>query len=404
MASEALRQKSPRQNFGGHLNPYMHLREPSPVPPSPVLSRDRSRSTSTKRINSSDTEFSVPTIPPTPLLPPPDSDPSLKEKSEQLTLNIAKVNSLVDKTLIDVTETSCDPAIITIIKSLGDAVKLLATNQNSLINQTYAPVPAPQPWIPVVNSYAAAANKKSRYDTGNSHPVTSSQPLPITLVALPGSRTLRNHQEPRADVRTASGSGPSTRSESVAAKHSDPPEIKLFKDQIREAEKSTLIFNLDMGKVPLLNTETISKRATLALTTMAAKVNKSNTSIPNPDSISAIDDVLSVTKGMSFFGRATKTYNNAKDAASGSFCTVPVKYDFKDHETCIQAEAILRKTCNVNCAAPYPPILRECIRQTTVYFKNKTEAEFVRVSVDVSKLSLRAQYKYSKDDRWTWIE
>jgi hypothetical protein len=26
------------------------------------------------------------------------------------------------------------------------------------------------------------------------------------------------------------------------------------------------------------------------------------------------------------------------------------------------------------------------------------------VSVDVSKLSLRAQYKYSKDDRWTWIE
>jgi hypothetical protein len=203
------------------------------------------------------------------------------------------------------------------------------------------------------------------------------------------------------DSEVGSGAGSTV---FAAPKNNDPPEIRHFKDTIREAEKSTLIFNLDMGRVPLLNSETISKRATLALTTMAAKVDKSNTSIPNQDSISAIDDVLSVTKGMSFFGKATKTYNNAKDSASGSFCTVPVKYDFKDRETRIQAEAILRKTCNINCATPYPPILRECIKQTTAYFRTKTESEFVRVSVDIAKLALRAQTKRNKDDRWIWID
>jgi hypothetical protein len=181
--------------------------------------------------------------------------------------------------------------------------------------------------------------------------------------------------------------------------NNDPPEMRAFKDVLRDAEKSTLIFNLDMGKTPILNTETISKRATLA-TTMAAKVEKSRTSVPSHDSIAAIDDILSVTKGVTFFGKATKTYNNAKDAASGSFCTVPVRYDFKDRETRIQAESILRKTCNVNCSTPYPPLLRECIRQTTTYLKEKTGNDFVRVSVDIGKLTLKGQTKRNKDDAW----
>jgi hypothetical protein len=143
----------------------MHLREPSPAPLSAVLSRDRSRSTSTKRKNSSDSHDNpVISIPPTPLLPPPDTDtdPSLREKSDLLTLNIAKVNSLVDTTLTNVAETSCDPAVITAINTLGEAVKLLVANQTVLANQAFSAPPAvpAQPWIPIINSYAAAANKK----------------------------------------------------------------------------------------------------------------------------------------------------------------------------------------------------------------------------------------------------
>jgi hypothetical protein len=159
-----------------------------------------------------------------------------------------------------------------------------------------------------------------------------------------------------------------------------------------------------MGKVPLLNTETISKRATLALTTMAAKVDKSNSSVPTADSIAAIDDILSVTKGMTFYGAATKTYNNPKDSASGSFCTIPVKYEFKDRETKNQAEKILRKTCNVNCATPYPPTLRECIKQTSEHFRNVTGDNFVRVSVDAAKLVFKVAHRNDKESRWCYAK
>jgi hypothetical protein len=155
-----------------------------------------------------------------------------------------------------------------------------------------------------------------------------------------------------------------------------------------------------MGRVPLLNTETIEKKATLALTTMAAKAEKSSTSIPSEEAITAIDDVLSVTTGHCFYGSVTKTYINPKDAASGSFCTVPVRYTFKDQRTRVQAETILRTTCNVNCTTPYPPILRECMKQTGEFFRGFYNTDFVGVTVDSGKMALKVSYKPSKVAKW----
>jgi exonuclease III len=83
-----------------------------------------------------------------------------------------------------------------------------------------------------------------------------------------------------------------------------------------------------MGKVPLLNKETMSKRATLALTAMAAAKEERN--FPSPEAVEAIDDVLSITKKMEFFGNTTKSYKHPTDPKSGAFCTVPVCYEFRD--------------------------------------------------------------------------
>jgi hypothetical protein len=56
----------------------------------------------------------------------------------------------------------------------------------------------------------------------------------------------------------------------------EDPVVKKFKEAIKDAERSTLIFNLDMGKVPIMNRETMNRKATLALTSMAARKEKKN--------------------------------------------------------------------------------------------------------------------------------
>jgi hypothetical protein len=59
----------------------------------------------------------------------------------------------------------------------------------------------------------------------------------------------------------------------VAKKVESPEEVKVrkFKEAIRDAERSTLCFNLNMGNKPIMNKTTIAERASLALTSMAAK-------------------------------------------------------------------------------------------------------------------------------------
>jgi hypothetical protein len=180
--------------------------------------------------------------------------------------------------------------------------------------------------------------------------------------------------------------------------------MQRFRDVVRDAERSTVIFNLDMGRVPTINAENMSRKATLALTTMAAKVEKKTGTIPSEEKIAIIDDVLSASSGIKFFGSTTKTYNNPRDPLRGAFCTIPVKYEFKDKETRSQAEFILRQTCNVNCSTPYPHILRECIRRTVEHVKNSFPDCQVKVLVDIAGHCLKVARRESKETGWIYAK
>jgi hypothetical protein len=181
------------------------------------------------------------------------------------------------------------------------------------------------------------------------------------------------------------------------SKKSENPVVKKFKDAIRDAERSSLVLNLNLGRLPIVNRESMSKKATLALTAAAAAKEKRLVSYPCDDSIAAIDDVLSVVKNISFFGTGTKTYKNPRDKLSGSYCTAPVKYEFKDRETKLAAEKILKSTCGVNCTTPYPTMVRECIKQIIDDVKSEFPDNFIRVIVDTDRMVFKVARKPPKD-------
>ena len=74
------------------------------------------------------------------------------------------------------------------------------------------------------------------------------------------------------------------------------------------------------------------------------------------DAEETIDDVLSRAK-LEFLGAGSKKYFNSRNPAdkrNNKFCTMPVRMDFKDKETRIQAEISMRKedTMDESEAAP----------------------------------------------------
>ena len=133
------------------------------------------------------------------------------------------------------------------------------------------------------------------------------------------------------------------------------PKVKAFSEAVKAAERSTLVFNLDMGIQKTLNEKTILEKATLALTSAAALVEGNQAHRPSAEAVEALDDVLSIAKSVSLFGRTTKPYRNMskkEDVRNGRFCTIPVKYDFKNKDSRIEAESVLRSRCKFSALHP----------------------------------------------------
>jgi hypothetical protein len=176
--------------------------------------------------------------------------------------------------------------------------------------------------------------------------------------------------------------------------------VRKFQEAIKEAERSTLCFNLDLGNTPIMNKNTISERASLALAKMAAKVEGKGKVIPSQDKMETLDDVTSMVTNMELYGAKTQTY---KGKDSTGFCTVPVKYQFKDRDQKTYAEKTLRDLCKVKCSTPYPAIVRECIKQVVEHVRASHPSDYVRVNVVAKEFSLKVSRRPPGKD-CPWVE
>jgi hypothetical protein len=192
----------------------------------------------------------------------------------------------------------------------------------------------------------------------------------------------------------------STQQKGKGSNTAPPPEVtaaKKVKETIREAEKKILLFNLDLGKAPTMNKETLSRKVTLAL---SSKASGGNHDYDIKDAEEVIDDVLSCSK-LEFLGTSSRKFfnkKNPKDARNDTMCTLPVRFEFKDKDTRIQAEKSLRKICKVSCAVPYPKRLRLMLDKLIVEGKKLYPDSFIRTRVNVDSLTIDAHAKTS--DGW----
>jgi hypothetical protein len=357
LLSDVLRQSSPRKFLKG--NPYAVLRDVSPAG-STRSSASTARSIPVKRKHFAGDSG--------PLLNVPNSYAAIASGThvlfpEEVTEEIVKVKSICEKVVKDLSMDGLDPKLVTIFSSINEAVYGVCKNQQRIVDH-----------VNKVNS--------------NNKPSAANPPQ------LQGNKKSRQDDEPvMVDLATISQG-------KQVYRPTEDPKVKRFKDAIRDAEKSTLIFNLNLGKVPMINQDTMSTRVTVALTEMAAAVDESQGNVPSEDTMSAIDDVLSVAKGMKFYGKATKSFKSNKDPRSGSYCTIPVRYDFGDADTRIFAENILKEKCKVQCSTPYPAVVRECIKQLVDNTKVEYPDNFVRVAVDTGNMCFKVYRRKMVDKNY----
>jgi hypothetical protein len=186
---------------------------------------------------------------------------------------------------------------------------------------------------------------------------------------------------------------PSARRDDLSA-----PEVKTKKlrQAITKAERSVTLFDLDLGPVPVLNRDTLSRKVTLYLHDRAQSqgIYKGNPAAAEE----AIDDILSCAS-IDILGKGSQTFYNKKDTndkRNGKMCTVPVKLTFRDKATRFQAELALKKACQVKCSTPYPKKLRIIMDELVKECKPANPGCFILAKVDMVKLQVTARARTDK--------
>jgi hypothetical protein len=167
---------------------------------------------------------------------------------------------------------------------------------------------------------------------------------------------------------------------------------KKVKQVLRDAEKKTVLFNLNLGKNPIMNKESLSCKVTESL---VSSVRTGLHDYHIGDAEVVLDDILSCTK-LEFLGNSTKLFynhRNPNDSRNNSMYTVPVRMDFKDKESRFEAEIMLRKVCKVNCSVPYLKKLRSMLGDLVKQGKQLQPDCFIRTKVNVDKLFVEVHAK-----------
>jgi hypothetical protein len=174
---------------------------------------------------------------------------------------------------------------------------------------------------------------------------------------------------------------------------------KKIRQAIIKAEKSTVIFNADLGGVPVMNRDTLARKVTLLLHDKARTEGEYSDNQKAAEE--AVDDFLSCAT-LDFLGKGTQSFYNKKnteDERNRKFCTVPIKLTWKSKGERIRGEQSIRKVCNSKCSVSYPRKIRALIDKVLKAGQSAKPGCYISVRVSHESLTVIAHAR--EGNSWT---
>jgi hypothetical protein len=208
-----------------------------------------------------------------------------------------------------------------------------------------------------------------------------------------------------ASAVSSNGTGSSRYAHAKGPNSKKPPPLdkeKKLRQAIAKAEKLTVIFNANLGNVPVMNQDTLARKVTILLHDKAKSEGEYR---DNPRSAEeAVDDFLSCAS-LDFLGKGTRPFFNRKDTSddrNNKFCTVPIKLTWMTKGERIRGEQAIRNVCKSKCSVPYPRKIRNIIDEVLKAGQSAKPGLFIRVRVMSDNLTVVAHAK--EEGKWVDLE
>ncbi len=174
-----------------------------------------------------------------------------------------------------------------------------------------------------------------------------------------------------------------------------------FSAAVKDAEKSILIHNLNLGQQPTLNPSTISSKITAALLLCVAQFEPLACGQVTSGVKDIVDDITGLVKDMTLFGTGTRLNRNPqKPEEDGNFYTVPVKFSFASKQVASSVTEALKGKYKLRITTPYHKSLRECFSFVQKKVRSHNPGYQVRVNLDMKNRALKASVRPSESATW----
>ncbi len=217
-----------------------------------------------------------------------------------------------------------------------------------------------------------------------------------------GSGAEWNNVENLKNCKVRKAAAPSQSEMDNECEYQAPPsKANPFSAAVKDAEKSILIHNLNLGQIPTLNPATISSKITAALLLCVAQVDPLAAGQVTAGVKDTIDDIMGLVKGMTLFGTGTRPNRNPlKPEENSSFYTVPVKLSFASKQIAIRVTEVLKGKYKLPVTTPYHKSLRACFTHVQKNIRSLNPGYQVRVNLDVKNRLLKAAVRPNGDSSW----
>jgi hypothetical protein len=188
----------------------------------------------------------------------------------------------------------------------------------------------------------------------------------------------------------------------VPSKPRAEPGTAELKAALTAAEKSAIVFDVDLGPSPVANRATLNGAFAAGLKTATLKVAAETGGDAN-EAIRVVNDALSCADNVDFKGQTSAKRIDKRDPENpivSPFCSMPVKLDFPDRNTRIHFERTLRKHCNLKASISLPTTIRKYQALYLKSMRSHFPGRAVMVRPDTASLALVALVKEEGGSAW----
>jgi hypothetical protein len=177
------------------------------------------------------------------------------------------------------------------------------------------------------------------------------------------------------------------------------PELKAA---LAAAEKTAVVFDADLGRVPVANRTTLNGAFAAGLKAATMKVAEGSGGDAN-EGIRVVNDALSCVDNLDFIGQTSARKIDKSDPENPiplSFCTMPVRLDFPDRHTRIHFEKTLRKHCGLRATMSLPFQIRKYQNMFLSALRARYAGRAISARPDTSTMSFVVFMKKEDGNGW----